>query len=37
MTTGPPEARLAAINVRMIIALDLDTLPIEKMDGPNNG
>lgn len=36
MTGGIPEKRIAAVNLRMIIDLDLDSLPIEKMDGRNN-
>jgi len=37
ITAGAPEARVAAINMRIIIDRDLDTLPIEKMDDRNNG
>lgn len=37
ITAGAPEPRAAAMNMRMIIDLDLDTLPIKKMDGRNNG
>jgi hypothetical protein len=36
VTPGVPERRIAAINMRMIIGLDLDTLAIEKMDGRSN-
>ncbi len=36
MSAGVPEKRVAAVNLRMIIDLDLDALAIEKLDGRNN-
>jgi len=36
MTGGVPEARIAAVNMRMIIDLDLAAFDIETLDGRNN-
>lgn len=36
MTEGIPEGQKAAINLRMVVDLDLDSLPTTKLDGRNS-